>query len=187
MESQADQLRNKIQSKMTVATFLAGFTFAALLELIKDRSLFDSTQGSAYFLLPIRVAVISLTLALALFISAVYMYDRMTMPEAFWLYEPRSNPLSNGYKRPIRWLSNQLILLHLKIIPQSDRAADKLLYTYMIWTWKYVFTPAVVFALIGFCAILYNLQDTSIFYLALIAVCLILVFYIVSRPRLGID
>src|SRR4051812_43988657 len=35
-ERSEDQLRSKIQSKMTVATFLGGFTFTALLELIKE-------------------------------------------------------------------------------------------------------------------------------------------------------
>ena len=187
MENKEDLLRTKIQSKMTVATFLAGFTFAALLELVKDRSLFDLDKTGNYSLIPIRVAVTSLTLALALFISAVYMYDRMTMPGDFWKYELRSDPISNGRKGIVRWLYNLPLSLHFRLISKADLAKEGVLYTYMIWTWNYVFTPAVVCALTGFCAILYNLSDTWVFYPALTSILLISIYYMVARPRLGVD
>ena len=74
------ELRDKITSKMTVATFLAGFTFAALLQLLNDPTRFQST--------PNRIAVISLTLALSLFVAAVYMYDRLSHAETFLEIRP---------------------------------------------------------------------------------------------------
>lgn len=100
-----DQLAGKIQSKMTVATFLAGFNFAALFELLKDGgnnpltlirpeqinwratlglfSLFDSLRYLRTW------AVLFLTLSLGLFVATVYMYDRLLMPVGFWVDQER--------------------------------------------------------------------------------------------------
>ncbi|NIT58116.1 MAG: hypothetical protein GWN00_18370, partial [Aliifodinibius sp.] len=78
---QEDKLRSKIQSKMSVSTFLAGFTFAALIGLL--------TKTSGDFTILQMVSAIGLTFSLALFIAAIYMYDRLSMPEGFWVYDDR--------------------------------------------------------------------------------------------------
>jgi hypothetical protein len=166
------QLRQKIASKMTVATFLAGFTFAALLELLKDRSHFESART----IIPIRVAVVSLTLALGLFISAVYMYDRLSMPREFWSYQPR--PGSNGKK-------TFLEKLHFKVHPESAMLKDGALYTYMIGVWQWVFTPAVISAFVGFSAILYSIDDRPTFWAGIGVIFAVFIYYIVLRPILG--
>src|SRR5204862_4300420 len=76
-------LRPKVQTKMTVATLLAGFTFTALIELLLGQNL------SAY-----RIsASVLLVVALSLFIACVYIYDRLSMPEGLWVYGARpANP-----------------------------------------------------------------------------------------------
>ncbi len=69
-----EQLRSKIQTKMTVSTFLAGFTFAVLNDLLKTKS----------FNMPQTIAAISMTGALSLFVASVYMYAHMTTPKEYW-------------------------------------------------------------------------------------------------------
>lgn len=65
-----DQIPSKVQSKTAVSTLLACFTASVLFELLKEGEL-----GMAC-----AIAAPSLTASLALFIAAVYMYDRLSMP-----------------------------------------------------------------------------------------------------------
>jgi hypothetical protein len=109
MERREDQLRQKIQSKMTVATFLAGFTFATLLELLKEKDNFSGLSNlndyihnklmctigtcesaTGNFMLPafsdmlVPLAAICLTTSIVLFIGTVYSYDMLIMPFYQW-------------------------------------------------------------------------------------------------------
>lgn len=169
---QEDALRVKIQSKMLVSTFLAGFTFTALISLIENKVL------SA----PQVIAVIALTAALSLFIASVYMYDRMAMPEGFWVYGDHSKPLP-------AWLKKGLDLLLKRFIVrfETDQRQNGLLYSYMVRTWQLVFTPAVLFALAGFIAILLNTNQVVVISGALVVLVLGLVYYVLTRPQLGTD
>jgi hypothetical protein len=75
-DHQEEPLRSKVQSKMTISTFLAGFVFtapSALLLLTPDRWAVEQV-----------VAVVSLTMSLALFVACVYIYDQLGMPSGFW-------------------------------------------------------------------------------------------------------
>jgi phosphohistidine phosphatase SixA len=81
VDYQEASLREKIRSKAHMATFLAGFTFSVLIELLLSS---DPRSG-------LRIAaIVCLTLALALFVASVYVYDTLGMPEGFWLYGGRS-------------------------------------------------------------------------------------------------
>jgi hypothetical protein len=71
-------LQSKVQSKMLVATFLGGFTFAALLELVKDP---DDLAGQGLLTL---FAIVALIGALGMFIGAVYIYDFLSTPLIYW-------------------------------------------------------------------------------------------------------
>ena len=173
-DSQEEQLRPKIRSKMTVATFLAGFTFNALIGLLRDRdlpsaSLAADSWESVLTLLP-PVAIISLTAALALFIASVYMLDSLTMPEGFWIGQPRPSFRT-------AW-------------PQSFRDNVKKhgpFYANMKRTWEYVFTPGVFFALIGFGAILVRTKLTFVIVPCLAIIACAFVYYSFARPKLGTD
>lgn len=194
------QLREKIGSKMTVATFLAGFTFAALLELLRDSEQLSSVA--------IQIAVITLTLALALFVAAVYMYDRLNMPRKFWTYQdpsPRSVASSSGVNNPAPQAATdskdapapdskteegnrvKLIIekLHFKVHDEEGMKVEGALYTYMIAVWTWVFTPAVIAALVGFSAILYSTHNKTIFRSGMIVIIVVMIYYVVLRPILG--
>lgn len=132
-------LESKLQSKMQVSTLLAGFTFAALVNVLTEPSFWPTPLPRASAsagevisreLLPV-MAVIVLTLALALFVAAVYMYDRLALPRQFWTGERRrSNRRRFSFER--------------------DDAAHGAVYAHMVWIWKYVFGVAVLFASLGF-------------------------------------
>ena len=194
------QLRDKIASKMTVATLLAGFTFAALLELLKDAEHLSSVS--------IEISVISLTLALALFIAAVYMYDRLNMPRKFWKYQNPAKPRpSTGNNNPVSQVGSdskeaasskskadkgnrlKLIIERLHFKVHDDKAMSNLdegvLYTYMIAVWTWVFTPAVIAALAGFSALLYSTHNEIIFRSGITVVIVVMIYYVVLRPILG--
>ena len=71
VDYQEPSLREKIRSKAHIATFLAGFTFSALTELLLGGG---SRSG-------LRIAaIVCLTLALALFVGSIYAYDTLGMP-----------------------------------------------------------------------------------------------------------
>lgn len=155
------ELRGKIQSKTTVSTFLAGFTATALVELLRKDPPFSMAD---------EVAVVSLTGSLALFIAAVYMYDRLSMPEGFWVEEDR--PISR--------------IRRGKTFEENLRANGPL-YALMIWTWNYVFTPAVALGLAGFVAMLISTGDSGLWGGAFLALVGAGMWYLLFRPRLGTD
>jgi phosphohistidine phosphatase SixA len=164
VDYQEDKLRDKIHSKMSVSTFLAGFTFTALIELLKEPRDLDSSR---------MAAAICLTWALALFVAAVYMYDRLGMPEGFWAYGNRPK-LQRKFQR----------LRSRKF--EEDYRNHGPLYAYMVWTWKRVFTPAVAIALLGFIMILLSTWSIVIWG-GLIALTVVILYYFIARPLLGTD
>ena len=127
-EDFAAKLKDKIQTKMTVCTFLAGFTIAALIEILKDPEAIIKTSRVA--------AAISFTAALGLFVAAVYIYDLLSMPPEFW----RSDA---GEKPPGRQQFGH------------DARLNGNLYACMVRAWRVLFTPAVFMSMIGFFALLF--------------------------------
>jgi hypothetical protein len=85
-----EQLRQKVESKMTVISVLAGFTAAVLatiaVELATTRAVgpddVANWDGGDRSLLLLSVG--ALTLSLVLQISALLAYDRLMMPQRFW-------------------------------------------------------------------------------------------------------
>jgi hypothetical protein len=61
------------------------------------------------------------------------------------------------------------------------------LYAHMVWTWVFVFTPAVIFGFIGFIAILINTQEPIIIIGGVVALFIVIRFYFLARPKLGSD
>jgi hypothetical protein len=164
VDYQEDKLRDKIHSKMSVSTFLAGFTFTALIELLKEPQ-----QLNRYRM----AAAICLTWALALFVAAVYMYDRLGMPEGFWAYGDRPK-----LQRMLQRSRSSKF--------EKDLRNHGPLYAYMVWTWKRVFTPAVAIALFGFIMILLSTWGIVIWG-GLIALTVVILYYFIARPLLGTD
>jgi hypothetical protein len=211
---------------MTVATFLAGFVFAALVEIVLGDDFPPWRQ----------VATVVLTLALGLFVVAVYVYDELSMPEGFWLTGNLSAPrrwLSHRRERRAneRWqmiaqgdvdrgslvaptgfvarlrgssedarerltaLENDLNWLPTeeqcnRALADEDAAQarqDGPLYIYMVRTWTWIFTPAVLLALAGFGIVIFA-RGTLVTGLAfVVAVALALVWLVWQRPPSATD
>jgi hypothetical protein len=147
---------------MQVSTLLAGFTFTALIELLKD--------GKTPLTSLETVAVLFLTAAVALFVASVYLYDRLAMPAGFWLFGRR-------FKHPRRWSNEE----------EEIRGEHGTLYTHMVGTWNRVFTPGVVFAVAGLFAIFLRSRTPVAVVGALVAVVLTVLWYWRNQPPLGAD
>ena len=126
----AEALRKKIELKMTVSTFLAGFTIPVLVELVKEPE-----RG---FNLQQTVATILFTSAFCLFVLAVYMYDELLMPNEYWgPVEEKHQPATTA---------RSAFAHHYRL--------NGRLYAYMVRTWNFFFTPAVGLTALGFLALI---------------------------------
>lgn len=161
-DHQEEALRSKVQSKMTVATFLAGFVAAVLFNLLLAGT--TSPLG--------QVAGILITVSLSLFVAVVYIYDRLSMPEGFWVDEDRP---SRFQWRP----GNQEF--------QRNLEQQGPLYTHMVWTWQWVFTPAVIWALVGFLVLVVEIDNFWLLTGIAAALVAAWLYYAATRPRLGTD
>jgi phosphohistidine phosphatase SixA len=194
VDHQEEPLRAKINSKMTVATFLAGFVFTALSAVL----LLDQSEWPWHRV----IAATTLTASLALFVASVYIYDQLSTPSGFWtdadrprafwrwLYERREARLE------ARWAS---LKEHAKG-DEEDRGRqadedpeiyrmrhDGPAYWLMVHTSRFVFTPAVVLALTGFVALLIGTGDWRIWAGGLAGLLLAGAHASRHRPDLGAD
>jgi len=158
---QENEFRDKLVSKMQVSTLLAGFSFTALIELVKE-----GTKLGIF-----EVASVTLLAAsLGFFVTSLYVYDRLSMPAGFWLVGPR--------------------LKHKKSRGSFEERLHEHgpVHTYMVWTWKWMFTPGVYCALAGFLCILLRIPNRLAVELASLAAILVTVlWYLNRRPALGAD
>ncbi len=159
VDYQEAELRPKIVSKMTVSTFLAGFTFTALMLLLQ------LGVDSFWRLL----AALLLIAALVLFLAAIYIYDRLSMPEGLWIQSGLDGSA--------------------EVAPGPPDAVREYgpLYFYMIATWGRFFTPAVWCLILGFLALLVASGNRVLMAAAPRLVLLGLVLYETFKPRLGVD
>jgi phosphohistidine phosphatase SixA len=162
---QEEALREKVQSKMSISTFLAGFAFSALTLLL-------AVEANASFSIWQIASIVCLAAALALFVASVYAYDRLSMPPGFWAYDDRS---SAPFFRFGRAKFDENVKYH------------GILYAHMVWTWQFVFTPAVLLGLAGFIALLIQTGNWGLVIGSTAAIVLGYVYYWLERPRLGVD
>jgi len=172
-----------------VTTFLAGFTFTALVELLAGGPLSGADIAAA----------VLLTLSLGLFIACVYIYDQLGLPAGFWSATERSVGRGRGIRA--RLLRPPERLGHTLRTWTSKRAAGRragfvfdhalqnhgLVYSYMVWTWQWIFTPALAAGLAGFILLLVATEETSLLIGGLAAIALAAALYVALRPRLGTD
>lgn len=180
-----ERLRNKAQSKMTVSTFLAGFVFTALIAVM----LTEQQLPLAHVL-----ATVALTFALALFVACVYLYDQLSMPEGFWTDGPRRGPYLWLAERKEEWGDRKWTRATAK--HRNERAADDAqadivldgrLFTTMVRTSRWVFTPGVWCALVGFAALLAELERPWIQVAGGVAALTGLVLFFFFRADTGLD
>jgi phosphohistidine phosphatase SixA len=182
-------LRDKLHSKTAVTTLLAGFTFAGLVELLTGGPLSGFESAAA----------VLLTLSLGLLVACVYVYDQLALPAGFWSAAERSVGKGSGPRarllRPLEHLGHKIRMW------TSSRAARRragfvfdhalrnhgVVYSYMVWTWQWIFTPAVVAGLAGFVLLLVATERTSVLIGGVAALALAAGLYATLRPRLGPD
>jgi len=191
----ADDIREKIKSKMETAKLLAGvmtLVLTALLGVLFDRSKWLALEGcpdggpapeegclsvapfgvdtlSLSGQLAVQIAFGLLIAALGLYLMTMYAYDSLLMPSRFWGESP-----PRGHRR--RWLP----------LRQPSSAAW-VLYRNMMRIWYTLFTPAtflVVIALTVLAASLLRLSTTG-FWLLAAAVFVLAAIQRWTRPVIG--
>ena len=166
----SELLRKKIELKMTVCTFLAGFTIPVLVELLKD----PPTE-----LLKVLSAV-AFACSLALLVAAIFIFDLLLMPNNFW------GPI-NADMKPKR--SRRQFSLDFRL--------NGALYAYMVRTWSWFFVGAMIFIFAGVLLLVVNgftemrlgRRGATIVLLTgiIIAVLGATLLHRILRPRLGIE
>jgi len=194
VDYQEDQLRSKVNSKMTVASLLAGFvltTLAAVLVLEKRPWPWERIA-----------AIIALTASLVLFVASVYIYDQLSMPSGFWTDAGKPRKLwkkladAQEKRQETRW--NKLWEDATGDNEAKGKQADNdraiyhplhdgMVYCLMVQTSRLVFTPAVVLALAGFAALLIGTGDPRIWAVGLGGLVVAASYAAFHRPSLGAD
>ncbi len=184
---QVKTLGTKLSSKMTVATFLAGFTFTALHQTVTTDGAFDvliklrnanlRNESVLEAILPALLcrealpllASILLAVALVLFIGAVYIYDRLSMPAGFW----NVSRAGRGWLG-VRW-GDELF------------QRDGPVYLHMVRAWSCVFTPAVCLAAAGLLLIAWS-EGTWLLAALFVGIGVLTTLWCHwFQPRLGVD
>jgi phosphohistidine phosphatase SixA len=172
-----DALKEKLVGKTTVAALLAGFTFTALLELVKDREGLKFMGHIDSNAILEGLPIIFLSVSFVGFLAAVYIYDRLSMPENFLESNPTRSIL-------LEYLGKCAPTLVTTYLAREERFG--FVYAAMIHSWQWVFTPAVCFGLLGFLCIVARASfELSLILAAVIA--LIAVYYKIARPQYSVD
>jgi hypothetical protein len=87
-----NELREKIKSKMEVAKFFAGFITVFLGIAFKDLSILAGDQNEVISLAA-QGSMLMILAALAFSITTVFAYDRLLMPQKFWVNPVYSDDL----------------------------------------------------------------------------------------------
>jgi phosphohistidine phosphatase SixA len=182
-------LRDKLHSKTAVTTLLAGFTFAGLVEVLTGGPLSGFEAA----------AMVLLTLSLGLLVACIYVYDQLALPAGFWSAAERSigkesglrarllGPLERFGHRFRMWTSGRAERRRAGFVFLHALRNHGVVYSYMVWTWTWIFTPAVVAGLAGFILLLVATERTSIILGGIAAIAFAAGLYLVVRPRLGTD
>jgi len=173
------ELHPKIQSKMQTSALLAGFTFSVLVAVLTESDYWTPwTEGTTWpwgqlgwQAAGVASVLLCLTLATLLFVSSIYMYDRLAMPRRYWdTAESQKGPRQDWGRRFRR-----------------ERHRHGLVYAYMVWVWRWVFSAAVAMAMLGFFALVLHRGVWPVAGLCLGAIVVVILYYALFRPNLGID
>jgi hypothetical protein len=170
----ADQVRDKIRSKIETAKLLSGvitFALGALLAVLLDPAKWKTVAAPGV----LQLAAGLLLAALVLFLATMYAYDRLLMPDRFW-GEQRPRPYA-----PIQRRGNWLVER-----PPSSTAW--VLYVNMMRVWRDLFTPAtacVVTALTLLSAVVLHLGWIPMVAIVVPAAAILALLVYWFRPILG--
>ncbi|GIE29450.1 hypothetical protein Ait01nite_024950 [Actinoplanes italicus] len=197
VDHQEDAIRTKAHSKMTVSVFLAGFVFTSLNFLLLE------AEERSWDLV---IATGALTGSLVLFIACVYIFDQLGTPAGFatdgekprrwwkWWYDRRARKAEEKWEELTKEMNENTADHDARVRARAER--DKLfarderdgpVYWQMVRTSRYVFTPAVFLALLGYASVVIGTGSVR---LQLVAGAFLLtaILYAASRrPNLGAD
>src|SRR5215471_9576659 len=146
-----DQLREKIDSKITVSTFLAGFNFTALTLVLtllgNKKDLTGNSLNMHTFSVEtpslLEISAVLFFLATTLFVASVYSYDQLLMPRQF------------GRKNVSKLRDLMFRFIDTKRLPQYDNHNLEV-YVCMLSVWSTMFTPATFFSTVGIIVLVYT-------------------------------
>ncbi len=196
VDHQEDALRAKVNSKMTVATLLAGFVFTALSALL----LLEHREGWPWHRV---LAMAALTVSFTMFVASVYIYDQLGTPSGFWtdadrprrlwrlLYEHREDRVDRLWSRARQEAPGNDENVKRRLADETPGihrpTKDGPVYWLMVHTSRYLFTPAVALALAGFVFLLVGADDLWILTLGVAGLLAAAGYAAFHRPDLGAD
>lgn len=133
------EIRAKVESKMRTAAVLGGL-ITALLTFVLTR-LFDGEIGFDWVSF---ASLVAFGVSAALFFVAMFFYDSLTMPAAFWASG------APGRASRHRWL-----------LARPPSATSRVLQLNMLRIWSKVFVPAVLALGVGLATLFASLDGTS--------------------------
>jgi phosphohistidine phosphatase SixA len=183
-ETEEAKLLPKIQSKMQTSALLAGFTSTVFGVVLTESAYWTPDLWTPWTVpgarwppsaLDWRAASVAaglacLALATLLFVVSIYMYDRLAMPRRYWVGGADTRRRQDLWRRFRR-----------------DRVGSGLVYAYMVWVWRFVFSAAVGMAMLGFLALVLHRRVWPVAVLFLLAITASTLYYVVFRPDLGVD
>jgi phosphohistidine phosphatase SixA len=185
LDHHEEVLREKVQSKMTVATFLAGFVFTAL-----SAVLVTDTKAWPWHRV---IATTALTGSLCLLVASVYVFDQLSTPVGFWTDAPRSRlwrwlNTRREHRRERRW--ERISRDESAAAADEDVAPLRLdgpVYRTMLNTSRWIYNPAVLLGMLGFVALLLGTANAWVQVLGCSVLAVALLYAGLRRPDLGAD
>ena len=174
----------KVQSKMQTSALLAGFSSATFGVVLTQSDYWASWPAGAAWPsglqgVAVTAGLVLLALATLLFVVSIYMYDRLALPRRYWDDDADSGDRDESGQRVCpqdRWRSFR-----------RDRVRHGLLFAYMVWVWRFVFSVAVGMALLGFLALVVHRGVWLVSLLFVAATAVVIAYYVRFRPELGVD
>jgi hypothetical protein len=117
------------------------------------------------------LSILCLSVALVLFIASVYIFDTLAMPEGFLAHEPQVPRIIGRRKRTFH---NNVIWLGF-------------VYASMIYTWRWVFSPAVGLSALAALLLVARLRSVWLLAFWLGLIVLAGLYYFLWKPRRMID
>ena len=173
------ELLPKIQSKMQTSALLAGFTSTVFGVVLTQSDYWAPwvtgwswpSGAEGWKAAAVAAGLVCLALATLLFVVSIYMYDRLAMPRRYWDTVAGEKPPRQDLWRSFR----------------RDRVRHGLVYAYMVWIWRFVFSVAVAMTMLGFFALVLHRGVWPVAGLCLAAIAASIAYYVLFRPELGVD
>ena len=162
----AEQLRQKIASKMDVAKVFGGVVILAvgiLLNLLAD----PNKVAALNHPLAVYFATAALAIALVLYVTTLYAYDSLLMPTRFW-----TTAVARRRRRS-------------SVVERPPSSANLVLQQNMVHIWNRQFTVANVLVIAGFGLLAWGVLKMSLWWILIAAALTFVAAFLGRRVDLG--